>query len=54
MAAEIAPAGVASPATEIDFADHALADELRRPFHYRTDKFVAGHTVETHVAFEDL
>ena len=54
MAAEIAPASVASPATEVDFANHAPADEIGRPFHYRTDKFMAGHTFEAHIAFEDL
>src|SRR6185503_5044518 len=54
MAAEIAPAVVASPAAEVDFANHAPADQLVPPFHYRTDKFMAGHTFDAHIAFEDL
>ena len=54
MAAEIAPASLASPAAEVDLANHAPADELGRPFNYRTDEFMAGHAFEAHVAFEDL
>jgi hypothetical protein len=54
MAGKIAPAAVATAASEIDFTDRPLAEPLTRTFDNRTDKFVTGHPGKTHVAFENL
>ena len=54
MAGKIAPAVIATTASEIDFTDHSLAEPFPRTFNNRTDKLVTGHAGKTHVAFENL
>jgi hypothetical protein len=54
MAPKPAIAIVTAAAAEVDFADNALVDELPRSFNDGADEFMSRHTLEMHVAFEDL
>jgi hypothetical protein len=54
MTAKPTIAIVAPAAGEVDFTDHALADELPRSFNDGADEFMSRDTLEIHVAFENL
>src|SRR5688500_15879965 len=51
LTAQVAPAGIAAAATEVDLAGHALADEFLRRIGDTDDEFMAGHAFEAHVTF---